>query len=229
MNKVVIFGLSQYTDLVEHYFDNFTDYKVCGYTVNAKYLTQSESNGKPVVAYEELETYFPPEKYLLFIALGSNSVNTKRKSLYLQGKQRGYQFASFIHPRALVDPSAKIGEHCIIMENVVISTFCEIGEDTICFPSATITHHTSVGAHSFISSGFVVGGCSRIGERAFLGLSSVVNSRGDIGEGCFISSGTVVTQKIEDNSFVGRDGKIMKINEKNIGLLDHLMHFKTSS
>lgn len=229
MNKVVIFGISKYTDLVEHYFDTFTDYKVCGYTVNEAYLTQPERNGKPVVAFEKLETFFPPEEYLLFIALGSNSVNTKRKHFYLQGKQCGYHFASFIHPRALIDPSAKIGEHCIIMENVVIQAFCEIGENTICFPSAAITHHTSLGAHSFVASGSVVGGCSKIGERAFIGISAVVNDRADIGDGCFIASGSVVTKKIEDNSFVGRDSKIMKINERSIGLLDRLMGFKTSS
>ena len=223
MNKVVIFGTSKYTDLVEHYFDAYTEYEVCGYTVDPPYLTEDTHKEKPVVAFDKLEAFFPPEEYLLFIAVGVKRLNTIRKRLYLQSKERGYHFASFIHPHALIDSSAKIGEHCIIMENVVVHAFCEIGAHSIFFPSSAITHHTSVGAHSFVSSGVVVGGCSEIGERAFVGLSTVIHGRTHIGEGCLISSGSVITRDLEDNYFLGRDGRHLAINDRSIILLNHLL------
>ena len=223
MNNVIIFGTSKYTDLVEHYFETYTDYKVCGYTVNANYLKETTYNGKPVVAFENLENQFSPEEYLIFIALGPDQINSTRKKLYMECKERGYHFASFIHPKALIDPSAKIGEHCIIMENVVIHAFCEVGENSIYFPSSAITHHSYIGPHSFVSSGVIVGGCSKVGERAFIGMSTVINSYGDVGDGCFIASGTIVAEKIGDNHFVGRDGKKLAINERTSVLLNHLM------
>lgn len=223
MNQVVIFGTSKYTDLVEHYFDTFTDLKVCGYTVDAAYLTRNTHKGKPVVPFDRLEDYFPPKEFLLFIALGIRNFNTIRKNIYLQSKERGYHFASFIHPRALIDPSAKIGEHCIIMENVVIHAFCEIGANSIFFPSSAITHHTSIGMHSFVSSGVIIGGCSKIGERTFVGLSTIVHGYTHIGEGCLISSGSVITRDLADNYFVGRDGRQLIINDKSVVLLNHLL------
>lgn len=223
MDKLVIFGVSKYTDLAEHYFEMYTDYKVYGYTVNSSYLTDSEYNGKPVVAFEELEAHFPPEEYSIFIALGADRVNETRKRLYFECKEKGYRFASFIHPKALVDPTASIGEHCIIMENVVVHAFCEIGENSIFFPSSAITHHSHIGAHSFVSSGVIVGGCSKVGERAFIGMSTVINSYGIIGDQCFLASGSVVAEKLADNFFLGRDGKKIAINEKSIVLLNHLL------
>lgn len=223
MGELVIFGTSKYTDLAEHYFETYTDYNVCGYTVNSNYLTDSQYNGKPVIAFEELETYFPPKEYSIFIALGADRVNATRKRLYFECKKRGYHFASFIHPKALIDPTATIGEHCIVMENVVVHAFCEIGENSIFFPSSAITHHSCIGAHSFVSSGVVVGGCSKVGERAFIGMSTVINSYGHIGDGCFLASGSVVSEKLADNFFLGRDGTKIAVNEKSIILLNHLL------
>ncbi len=223
MDKLVIFGTSKYTDLAEHYFETYTDYKICGYTVNSSYLTDLQYNGKPVVAFEEVQAHFPPEEYSIFIALGAHRVNETRKKLYYECKEKGYRFASFIHPKALIDPTAVIGEHCIIMENVVVHAFCEIGKNSIFFPHSAITHHSCVGAHSFVSSGVIIGGCSKVGERAFIGMSTVINSYGNIGDGCFLASGSVVAEKLKEQIFLGRDGTKMAINEKSIVLLNHLL------
>lgn len=223
MDKLVIFGTSKYTDLAEHYFETYTDYTVCGYTVNHDYLSNQLYNGKSVVAFEELETYFPPEEYMIFLAIGAHHINEARKRIFFECKERGYRLVSFIHPNALIDPTAKIGEHCIIMENVVVQAFCEIGENSIFFPSSAITHHSHIGAHSFVSSGVIVGGCSTVGERAFIGMSTLINSYGHIGSTCFLSSGCVVTEQLDDNCFLNRDGSKMKINDRSIALLSHLL------
>lgn len=223
MKDLIIFGTSKYTDLVEHYFCHYADYKVCGYTMTSDFIHEPEYHGKPVVPFEEVEKYYSPERYELFVAVGSNQINESRKRLYLESKARGYQMASFIHPKALVDPSAKIGEHCMIMENVVIHAFCEIGEDSIFFPSSAITHETKIGAHAFVSSGVIAGGCSSVGEEAFLGISSIINNHRTVGDRCFVAAGAVVTANLENDTFLNRNGRVEKIDTRKRHLLSYLL------
>lgn len=173
--------------------------------------------------FERLEEYYPPEKCELFVAVGSNRINEARKKLYLESKARGYRMASFIHPKALIDPSAKIGEHCVIMENVVIHAFCEIGEDSIYFPSSAITHETRVGAHAFVSSGAMIGGCSTIGEETFIGISAIINGYRTVGKRCFISAGAIVTDRLEDDTFLARSGKTEKMDARKRTLFSYLL------
>jgi len=223
MKNLIIFGTSKYTDLVEHYFHQYTDYRVCGYTMTNDFIHEREYHGKPIVPYENLEKYYPSEEYEMFVAVGSNRINEARKNLYFDCKARGYRLASFIHPKAIIDPSASIGEHCIIMENVVIHAFCEIGEDSIYFPSSAITHETRVGAHSYVSSGVVVGGCTTIGDENFIGISSIINDNKIVGSRCFISAGAVVATNLNDDTFLARDGKMEKIDERRKALFTYLM------
>jgi sugar O-acyltransferase (sialic acid O-acetyltransferase NeuD family) len=222
-NKLIIFGISKYTELIEHYFTQYTDYRVCGYTVNRAYLTEESYNGKPVVAFEEVERHFPPEEYQAFIAVGLTDINRARKNLFLEFEAKGYGFPTFIHPQALVDPTAKVGRHCIVMEGVVIQAFCDVGDNIIFFPSCALTHHSVMESHSFMSTGVYVGGCSHIGEESFLGLGSIVNSSLTVGRSSFISAGSVISEDIPDNTMFLRNGKTEKLTPVSRKLLSNII------
>jgi sugar O-acyltransferase (sialic acid O-acetyltransferase NeuD family) len=210
-NKLIIFGTSKYADLIEHYFTTYTDYRVHGYTVNEAYLKEASYNGKPVVAFEEVERHFPPEEYGAFIAVGLTDINRVRKNLFLEFEAKGYDFPTFIHPRAMVDPTAKVGRHCIVMEGVVIQAFCEVGDNIIFFPSCALTHHSVMESHSFMSTGVFVGGLSHIGEESFLGLGTIVNSSLTVGRSSFVSAGSVISEDVPDNTMFLRNGKAEKL------------------
>lgn len=81
-----------------------------------------------------------------------------------------------IHPTAIIEPDAHIGEGVTIRENcyighhahiadgavlyphVVIGNGAQIGEATIVYPSVVINHHVHIGARVRIHSGSVIGG-----------------------------------------------------------------------
>jgi UDP-N-acetylglucosamine acyltransferase len=63
-----------------------------------------------------------------------------------------------IHPTAIVDPSAKLGENVQIGPYSVIGAGVEIGDNTILAAHVTIEDRTILGADCRISSGAVIGG-----------------------------------------------------------------------
>lgn len=220
---LLIFGTSRYTQLVEHYFHTYTDYRVCGYTVNREYLNSDMYNKRPLVPFEEVEAHFPQEQVEVFIAVGLADINRARKKLFLQFEEKGYRFASFIHPQAMVDPTAILGRHCIIMENVVIQAYCEVGDNLIFFPSSSLTHHSIIGSHAFVASGAQVGGCTTIGEETFLGLGSIIKGYSKIGSQCFLSAGCVISKDVPDATACMRDGRWQTLSATSRNILAKML------
>ncbi len=75
-----------------------------------------------------------------FVAIGNPSV---RAHWLRQVKQA----AILIHPKAVVSPSAVIGEGSIVEAGAVISTDAQIGTGTIVMANAVVGHNATVGAY----------------------------------------------------------------------------------
>lgn len=73
-----------------------------------------------------------------FVAIGNPYVRA-------QWLQRISKLVTLIHPKAVISPSAVIGEGCIVEAGAVISTDVKIGKGTIVMANAVVGHNTAVG------------------------------------------------------------------------------------
>ena len=135
-NKIIIFGTLDLAELSHYYLSKDTDYEVIGFTVNKEYLTKDfftprgSSTSYPVFEFETLETIFPPSEYLLFAPMTGAKMNMVRKRIYEEGKRKGYNFISYVSPKATVCDN-KIGENCFILEDNTLQPFTEIGNNVM--------------------------------------------------------------------------------------------------
>jgi UDP-3-O-[3-hydroxymyristoyl] glucosamine N-acyltransferase len=83
-----------------------------------------------------------------------------------------------IHPKAVIDESARIASSVEIMANVVIGKNCEIGEDVKIFPNVTIYDGVRIGAGSVIHSGVSIRANCEIGENCIIHNNSTIGSDG---------------------------------------------------
>lgn len=86
--KLVLIGAGEMAEIADEYFTHDSDYKVVAFSVERDYIRQPELNGKPVVAYEELETLYPPSEYTVFVAIPSSQLNALRTRFYLDAKKK---------------------------------------------------------------------------------------------------------------------------------------------
>lgn len=73
-----------------------------------------------------------------------------------------------VHPRAVVDPSAKLGQNVSIGPNVVISADVEIGDNTKIMANSYIGGGTKIGNDCFLHAGVNLGDKVKLGNKVIL-------------------------------------------------------------
>lgn len=109
-----------------------------------------------------------PEAAVL-VCLPEQEHNKERKTVMLHVKEPRRVFGEIvshfnpeihetgISDKAIVSPTAEIGENVYIGPGTVIGDHCKIGDGTIIDANVTLYHHTTIGKNCHISSGAVIG------------------------------------------------------------------------
>jgi UDP-3-O-[3-hydroxymyristoyl] glucosamine N-acyltransferase len=87
-------------------------------------------------------------------------------------------FEPFIHPSAVIDPTAKIGEGVRIEACAVVGREAEIGDRVRIFPNVTIYDGVRIGEGSVIHSGVALREGAQVGARVVIHNNVVVGSDG---------------------------------------------------
>ena len=124
------------------------------------------------------------------------------------------EFATAIHPSAIVSPSAKIGEGTVVMAGVVINADAKIGKHCIVNTGTSIDHECVVENYCHIAPGVNISGDTHVGEGTWVGVGSCVMQGIKIGKNCMIGAGSVVVRDIPDGVVAyGNPCKVMRKNE----------------
>jgi sugar O-acyltransferase (sialic acid O-acetyltransferase NeuD family) len=194
---LIIFGASSFASMMSYVMAHDSDYEVAAFAVDSMYLQANLHDGKPVVAFEEVEAQFPPDSYAMLVPLGGHGDrNDLRASRYLAAKRKGYRFATYVSSRAIVWPDLRIGENSMIFEAAVVQPHASIGNNCMLRSQVCVSHHARIGDHCFLAAGAVVGGNADVGARCFLGLNSTVRDGVTVPPACLIGAGAVVVSDL---------------------------------
>jgi sugar O-acyltransferase (sialic acid O-acetyltransferase NeuD family) len=198
MKKIVLFGTSAGAKLAHFTLSHDPSYEVVAFTVNRVYIKEEKFCGLPVVPFEEVETIYPPDNYMMLIAIYANGVNKTRAEKYYQAKEKGYTLISYVHPQAIVAPDLVMGDNCIISEGVICRPFLTIGNDVIIMPGATIGHDTIIKDHCFIGNEAVVMGKVNMEPFCFIGPNATILEEVTLGAECLIGGGAVIQANVKE-------------------------------
>lgn len=193
MKDVVIFGVLDTAELAHYYLENDSDYNVVAFTVNRDYLTDKYFHGLPVVEFESLETYYPPEEFYLFAPMTAKKMNKAREAVYSEGKDRGYKFISYISSKATV-LTDNIGENCFILEDNTIQPYVSIGNNVVLWSGNHIGHHSVIQDHVFFTSHIVLSGHCLVKSFCFFGVNSTIRDYTVLEEGTLVAMSASVTK-----------------------------------
>ena len=87
-------------------------------------------------------------------------------------------FAPGVHPSAVVDPSAQLGERVSIQPLAVIEPGAKIGDDTIIGAGSYVGHETVIGSACHIYPNVTIRERSRIGSRVIIHSGAVIGADG---------------------------------------------------
>jgi acetyltransferase-like isoleucine patch superfamily enzyme len=199
--SVVMFGIGNMSEMLTTYLEKFSDMTVVAYTVDKSFLTVPEFCDRPVVAWEDLEQQYPSDEVELIGPFGFQNVNRFRQDRYLDGKRRGYRYASFIHPHSMVY-TEDMGEHVVILENTVVQPHAKIGNNVMILSCSHVAHHVQLKDHCFISSMVGVAGGTIIGEAAHLAGGGGIGHNLTIGARSVVLNNAFISTDLDEESVV---------------------------
>lgn len=146
----------------------------------------------------------------------SIGVNRIRKMIVerLRANNSAIEFATAIHPSAVISPSAKIGEGTVVMAGAVVNADAVIGKHCIVNTGATVDHDCVVEDYCHVAPGANVSGGTHIGEGTWIGVGACVIQCLNIGKWSFIGAGSVVVKDVSDGVVAyGNPCKVIHENE----------------
>jgi NDP-sugar pyrophosphorylase family protein len=192
MSKIVLFGIGRGADVAYRFLSRDTDHEICGFATDAKYIDRDRFRDLPVVAFEEVERFFPPEDYRILILLGYQGMNRLREQKFNQAKAKGYTLESYVASDIFRVEDIKVGENCFILDNQSISLDVTIGNNVVMWSSNHIGDLTTIQDHVWLTSHVTIAASATIGERSFLGIGSTISNHVVIAPDSFIGANVMM-------------------------------------
>ncbi len=213
--KTVIYGNGDIAKLLFSYARH--NMNIVGFTVDDACIVNNVNTylGLPLVPFSDVEKHFAPISHNMIIAIGFIEMNALRKRKYLEARQKGFCFASFIHESVLMHDDVVIEDNCIILDHVSIHPGCRIGRSTFVSSNVNIGHDCIVGETNWINSGVAIAGGCTIGEGCFFGVNSSAGHDLRIGAGNFIAANTFINKHTEDDQvYLSEQGQLFKLKSR---------------
>lgn len=208
MAKVVLFGILDTAELAHYYLEHDSEHEVVAFTVNREYLKEESFRGLPLVAFEDVETLFPPSEYSFFAPMTARNMNRNRENIYNTIKAKGYTLISYISSHATIFDRSVVGDNCFILEDNTIQPFTTIGNNVVLWSGNHIGHHGKIHDHVFFTSHVVLSGHCNVESYSFFGVNSTIRDYTRIAQGTLVGMGASITKETEEwGIYVGNPAK----------------------
>jgi acetyltransferase EpsM len=168
---------------------------------------RAETTARIGVTYLGDDTAVTPfERNLRFVlgvgSIGGGKPTSVRQGLAVRYAAAGAKWATVVHARAWVSPTAELAEGVVVGPGAIINTGASVGSHTVVNSAAVVEHDCSIGPFASLAPGTILGGGVRIGSGAYLGLGCRVRDHLSIGEGATVGMGAVVLRDVEAGATV---------------------------
>lgn len=191
--NLLVIGASRLAEDVTDMIDDIPGMNVVGYVVDQPPFEPGATLlGRPIYWIDELDRL--DKSIQAICAIGS----TRRVNIIEKVVQKGFGFATVIHPSARVSRTAVVGLGTIISGGAQVPAQVRIGKHVIINRGALIGHHDVINDYVFIGPGANLAGGVSIGSRTFVGMGANILQDLSIGEQCIVGAAALVTRDIPD-------------------------------
>jgi len=127
----------------------------------------------------------------------------------------GCQFATLIHPNAIIHPTAEIGTGSFVGLLCSVGYRATLGAHSFINSATFIGHHSRIGTNFIAAARGIIGGHTHVGNNVFLGACATVleghwKDPIQIGDNSLIHTSVILLKSIPENTTVGLHGKTFR-------------------
>lgn len=128
------------------------------------------------------------------VGIGNNTIRRKIQEWL---RAPAGNFATLVHPSAIIGSKVSLGEGTVVMPNAVINTGCRIGAGCIVNTAATVDHDCTIGDYCHLSPGVHLCGTVSLGNDSWIGAGAVVINNVNICAEVMVAAGSTVIHSLE--------------------------------
>jgi len=132
-----------------------------------------------------------PARVLVVIGIGDPRTRAAAAARFAA---RRFEFATLVHPTAIVGPRCAIGAGSVLMANAVLETHVALGAHALVNVAATIAHNGVVGDFCSLGPGVHLAGGVALGDRCDLGVGCCVRPQIRLGPDTRVGAGAAVVR-----------------------------------
>nr|WP_198423639.1 NeuD/PglB/VioB family sugar acetyltransferase [Microlunatus antarcticus] len=177
-------------------------FEVRGLLDDAPNLAGTTVGGAPVLGTVEAAAEHPDARFLVCAGRGASraAIVDRLAALGIDGDR----FATFVHPRASVPRTCRIGCGSVLLAGTVLTTDVGVGRHVVVMPNVTLTHDDKVGDFATLCAGVSLGGHVVVEPYAYLGMSSSVREHTTVGARSVLGMGAVLLSDLPaDQTWTG--------------------------
>lgn len=114
----------------------------------------------------------------------------------------GFNFPALIHPRATVEPSAKVRDGVQVFANAYVGSEAVLHSKCMVNTNAVVSHDCEIGAYTHIAPGALLAGHVHVGERTLVGMGVTTTIGLHIGSGVRIGNAAIVLADVPDKMVI---------------------------
>jgi UDP-perosamine 4-acetyltransferase len=137
-----------------------------------------------------------PGRVQLALGVGTVGHDRGRRAVAERLAALGHEFATVVHPSAVVASDVRVLEGAQIMAGAVVQTGTQIGRHAIINTGACVDHDCRVGDHAHVAPGATLSGGVDVGDGAFVGAGACVIQSVRVGAGSVVAAGAVVVRDV---------------------------------
>lgn len=130
-----------------------------------------------------------------------------RKRIFENLLQTGYSLPSLIHPRAVVEASARINNGVQVFANAYIGSDAILGSCSMVNTNAVVSHDCIIGEYSHIAPGSLLAGHVQVGQESLIGMGVTTAVGIKIGSNVRVGNGAIIYADVPSNTIIP-SGKI---------------------
>ncbi len=136
------------------------------------------------------------EVFVLAVPGSPASFQERKEIINSLGLKNFDRYITAIHPNASIGRNAVIGENCLIMAGVVITSNAQVKNHVCILPNTVIHHDSVVNDYTLIGSNVVVAGGTTIGEGCYIGSGTTIINGVSIGDFTLVGLGSNVLHNV---------------------------------
>ncbi len=134
----------------------------------------------------------------LVFGIGYGDMRARRLALQ-RTMDAGWTLHTFVHPSAVVEPSAEVGPGCVVLAGAVIDQRVRVGAGCYVDIGVRLTNGTTVGSNNWFSSGTATGSRVHIGDDCFFGMDCTVTTDVRLGSRLSVNAKTLLARDLGDD------------------------------